>query len=343
VRDSSVRVIDQSRIGPALTGDAYDLGGGPPITAMLIQSTNPLEVAPEQRKVRQGFVREDLFVCVHEQVMTETAKLADIVLPATMFLEHDDVYQASGHSSIQLGPKLIEPPGECRSNHDVIAGLASRVGARHEGFDMTPRQLIDWTLRNSGHGTLAELETGRWRDVQPSFEESHYLNGFGWPDGKFRFKPQWTSVPVRNDGPKGRHAEIPVLPDHWRVIEITDDAHPFRLVTAPARAYLNSSFNETDTSREKHGRPRAMMHPDDLARLGLAAGDAIRMGNVRGEIGLWASAFEGVQRGVVIVEGIAPNGHFANGEGINTLTGSEQAAPYGGAPFHDNKVWIRRA
>ncbi len=341
--DKSIRAIDQSRIGPALTGDPYDLKGGPPVTAMLIQSTNPLEVAPEQRKVRQGFMRDDLFVAVHEQMMTETAKLADIVLPATMFLEHDDVYQASGHGHVQLGPKLIDPPGECWSNHDVVTALAKRVGADHEGFDMTPRQLIDWTLRNSGHGTLEDLERGRWRDVQPSFEESHYLNGFGWPDGKFRFKPQWTSVPVKNDGPKGRHAELPSLPDYWNVTENADAAHPFRLVTAPARAYLNSSFNETDTSREKHGRPRALMHPEDLAKLGLSDGESIAMGNTRGEIGLWVEGFDGVQLGVVIVEGIAPNGQFRNGEGINTLTGADQAAPYGGAPFHDNKVWVRPA
>ncbi|MEZ5923401.1 MAG: molybdopterin oxidoreductase family protein [Hyphomicrobiaceae bacterium] len=342
-RDTSIRAIDQSRIGPALVGDAYDLRGGPPVTAMLIQNTNPLEVAPEQRKVRQGFMRDDLFVCVHEQVMTETAKLADIVLPATMFLEHDDLYQASGHSHVQLGPKLIEPPGECRSNHDVIVEIAKRVGAEHPGFAMSPRELIDHTLQASGHGTLTELEAGRWKDVQPSFEESHYLAGFGWPDGKFRFKPQWTSIPVRNDGPKGRYAELPALPDHWDVTENADEAHPFRLVTAPARAYLNSSFNETETSREKHGRPSAMMHPEDLAGLGIKDGDAIRMGNTRGEIGLWAKAFAGVQPGVAVIEGIAPNAHFVGGEGINTLTGADQAAPYGGAPFHDNKVWVRKA
>ena len=86
-----------------------------------------------------------------------------------------------------------------------------------------------------------------------------------------------------------------------------------------------------------------MMHPADMARLGLADGDAIRMGNPRGEIGLWARPFAGVQPGVVIVEGIAPNSQFANGEGINTLTGADQQAPHGGAAFHDNKVWIRKA
>ena len=103
VADPSVRVLDQSRIGPVLTGDPHDLKGGPPVTALFIQNTNPVQVAPEQRKVKAGFAREDLFVCVHEQFMTATAKMADVVLPATMFLEHDDVYQGGGHQHICWG------------------------------------------------------------------------------------------------------------------------------------------------------------------------------------------------------------------------------------------------
>jgi anaerobic selenocysteine-containing dehydrogenase len=86
-----------------LTGDAEALRHGPPVKAMLIQNTNPVSVAPEQELVKQGFAREDLFVCVHEQFMTETALMADVVLPATMFMEHDDLYQGGGHQHFQLG------------------------------------------------------------------------------------------------------------------------------------------------------------------------------------------------------------------------------------------------
>jgi anaerobic selenocysteine-containing dehydrogenase len=85
------------------------------------------------------------------------------------------------------------------------------------------------------------------------------------------------------------------------------------------------------------------VHPDDLARLGIADGARVRMGNERGEIVLAAEAFDGVRRGVVIVESIAPNEHFEGGEGINTLTSAFQAAPYGGAAFHDNHVWLEAA
>ena len=110
VVDPKVRALDQSRIGAVLTGDPFDIKDGPPVTALLIQNTNPVQVAPEQRKVKAGFAREDLFVCVHEQFMTATAEMADVVLPATMFLEHDDIYQGGGHQYILLGPKLVDPP-----------------------------------------------------------------------------------------------------------------------------------------------------------------------------------------------------------------------------------------
>jgi anaerobic selenocysteine-containing dehydrogenase len=343
VADPSVRMLDMSRIGPVLTGDPYDIKGGPPVTAMIIQNMNPVQVAPEQRKVKAGFARQDLFVAVHEHFMTATAQMADVVLPATMFLEHDDMYQAGGQQSILLGPKLVEAPGECWSNHDVICALAKRVGAEHRGFAMSPRQLIDWTLQNSGWGTLAELEQKKWIDCQPDFDTAHYVDGFGYPDKKFRFKPEWPRVPAGRSHDWGLGRDMPALPDHWDVIEKADAKHPFRLATSPARDYLNSSFNETPTSRKRAGPPRVKMHPDDLAALGLVDGARVRMGNERGEITLAAESFDGVQRGVVIVESIAPNDQFEGGWGINTLTSAVQAAPYGGAPFHDNHVWIRAA
>ena len=148
VCDKTVRALDQSRLGPILTGDADALKHGGPVKAMLIQSTNPMAVAPEQSKVRAGFMREDLFTVVHEQFMTETAALADIVLPATMFLEHDDLYLGGGHQYLELGPKLIDPPGECRSNHEVVCAIAQRVGAVHPGFVMSARELLEVTLKD---------------------------------------------------------------------------------------------------------------------------------------------------------------------------------------------------
>lgn len=340
VKDPSVRVLDMSRIGPVLTGDRRDLRDGPPVGALFVQNMNPVQVAPEQTKVKQGFARDDLFVCVHEQFMTATARMADVVLPATMFLEHDDIYQGGGHQHIMFGPRLVPVPGECRSNHDVICALAKRVGAEHHGFELSVREIIDETLLRSGWGTLAELEANRWIDCQPDFETAHYLNGFGYPDGKFRFKPDWSDIPVARRFDWGNSHEVPRLPDYWDVNEKADEKHPFRLATSPARNYLNSSFNETPTSRAREGRPTVKVHPADLALLGLSDGDLVRMGNERGEIKLWAEAYDGVQRGVVIVESIPPNDDFPDACGLNTLTSADPVAPYGGAAFHDNKVWI---
>jgi len=343
VLDSSVRMLDQSRIGAILEGDRDALAGGPPVTALLIQNTNPVSVAPEQERVKRGFAREDLFVCVHEQFMTETARSADIVLPATMFLEHDDIYRGGGHQYIIFGPKLIDSPGECRSNHEVICALAQRVGASHPAFGMSARAVIDWTLHKSGYGSLAELEAGRWIDCQPDFAASHYVNGFSWPDGKFRFKPDWTRVPYRNPILSGPVESMPALPGHWAVIEEADDAHPFRLVTAPARNFLNSTFNETPGALARERRPEVMIHPDDAAAAGIQDGEEVVLGNQRGQVRIHARHYDGVRRGVLVAESIWPNDAFPDGRGINTLTGADPAAPYGGAAFHDNKVWIKRA
>jgi anaerobic selenocysteine-containing dehydrogenase len=341
MRDPSIRMLDQSCIGAILTGDKEALCGGPPVTAMLIQNTNPVSVAPEQDAVKRGFAREDLFVCVHEQFMTDTAKFADIVLPATMFVEHDDFYTAGGSQYILLGPKIIEPPGECRSNHDVICALAKRLGAEHPGFAMTPRELIDATLKKSNRGTLAELEKNRWIDCQPDFATAHYLDGFAYPDGKFRFKPDWPAVPFRRTHRTVASRAFPVLPDHWDVIEEADAEHPFRLATSPARGFLNSSFTETPTSISRERRPEVMIHPEDAAAAGVADGDMVALGNRRGTVKLHVKLFDGVRRGVVIVESLWPNSAFIDGRGINTLTGADPIAPFGGAAFHDNKVWLR--
>jgi anaerobic selenocysteine-containing dehydrogenase len=342
IRDPSVRMLDQSRIGPILTGDSASLFDGPPVTAMLIQNTNPVVVAPEQELVKRGFARDDLFVCVHEQVMTETAKMADIVLPATMFVEHDDMYTAGGSQYLLLGPKLIEPRGECRNNHEVICALGKRLGAEHPGFHMTPRELIDATLRKSGWGTLAELEANRWIDCQPDFETAHYLKGFAYPDGKFRFKPDWHKVPFGRWHTDMSAIKMPELPDHWQVIEEADAAHPFRLATSPARGFLNSTFTETPTSLSVEQRPEVMIHPDDAAPLDIATGDMVTLGNRRGQVRLHARLFDGVRRGVLIAESIWPNSAFIDGRGINTLTGADSIAPFGGAAFHDNKIWLRK-
>ncbi|MFT3672409.1 molybdopterin oxidoreductase family protein [Aestuariivirga sp.] len=340
-----IRTLDQSRIGEVLCGNPHDLQGGPPVKALFIQNTNPVSVAPDQNRVKQGFAREDLFTVVHEQFLTETARYADIVLPATMFLEHDDIYQGGGHSHIMFGRKLVNPPGECRSNHDVLCDLAGRLGAEHEGFRMSPRELIDRTLKDSKRRGFDELDAENWFDVQPDFETSHFLNGFAHPDGKFHFRADWKRAAsvVSTMGALGPWQDMPVLPDHWAVTEPANAETPFRMTTSPARTFLNSSFNETPGSRKREGGPSLLIHPDDLSALGASAGDRLRVGNARGEVILEARANAGQQRGVVVAEGIWKNDDHETGCGINSLTGADQPAPAGGGAFHDTAVWVKRA
>ncbi len=340
---SGTRVMDQSRIGEVLLGNPLDLKNGPPVMALFIQNTNPVSVAPDQNKVKAGFAREDLFTVVHEQFMTETAAMADYVLPATMFLEHDDIYQGGGHQHIMFGRKLVEAPGECRSNHDVLCDLATRLGAQHRGFEMNPREIIDETLKASGRRNLEELDAENWFDVQPDFDTAHFIKGFGHPDGKFRFKPDWKRAGsvVSSMGALGPWSDMPEWPDHWAVTEAASTETPFRLTTSPARAFLNSSFNETPGSVKREGRPTVLVHPDDLASLNMTDGGAVVLGNARGQVNVYAKAHSGQQRGVLVAEGIWPNTAYADGCGINSLTGSDQPAPAGGGAFHDTAVWLR--
>ncbi len=335
VVDSSTRTLDQSRLGPILLGEADALNGGPPVTAMLVQNTNPAVVCPDLHKVHQGLAREDLFLCVHEQFMTETAAFADIVLPATMFLEHDDFYTASGHTSFQVAKKVVEAPGQCRENHYVICELARRLGATHPGFEMSAWEIMDETLRRSGMWDAQTNWERGGQDCALPFETAHFLDGFAWPDRKFRFKPDWAGLGARG-------AQMPALPDHFDVIDNATPERPYRLVAAPARTFLNSTFTETPGSLQREKRPTALIHPEDCAALGLSDGERVTMGNARGEITVHARSQDGQQRGVVVLEGIWPNRHFEGGIGVNALTSAEPGYPNGGATFHDTSVWLRK-
>ena len=336
VRDKNIRVLDQSRIGAVLCGDPQDLQGGPPVTALFIQNTNPMVVAPQSLRVREGFSRSDLFVCVHEQFMTETAAMADIVLPATTFLEHDDIYKAGGHTYLQVTRKVIEPLEQCRSNHWVLCELARRLGAEHPGFEMSEWELIEDALRRSGRPDATSIHSQHWLDCVLDFDTMHYLDGFANEDKRFHFKPDWSKV-GRN------HAPMTVLPDHMANIDEADDERPFRMVTAPARNYLNTTFTETPTSISGEKRPTVLVHPLDMADGNIESGDRVRIGNHQASVVVHANAFDGVQRGVVVVESIWPNHAFEEGVGINALISAEAGAPNGGAVYHDTAVWIRPA
>lgn len=334
-RDASIRELDMSRTASILTGDPDALFGGPPVHALMVQSGNPASVCPDSNRVREGLMRDDLFTVVHEHFMTETALYADILLPATMFLEHDDVYQAGGHSHIQMGLRAIDPPGEAWSNHDLVCALARRFGLTDPTFQMTALELADATLRASGYPSAAELAERRWADVQLPFRKAHFLDGFAHADGKFHFRADWRALGDK-DG------VLPSLPDWAPLTDLATDERPLRLVAAPARQFLNSTFTETPMARKREGRPQALIAPEDGAAFGVADGALIRLGNDRGEVVLHARHVPGQQRGTIVVESIWPGSAFGGVQhGINVLTSDDAALPAGGAVFHDTAVWMR--
>lgn len=334
--DTGVRELDQSRLGAVLTGDKRDLGDGPPVMAMIVQNTNPMMVCPNTTLVRRGLARDDLFLCVHEQFMTETAAMADIVLPATTFLEHDDIYRGSGHTFLQVTKKVVEPYAEAHTNHFVICELARRLGCAHPGFTMTEWEIIAETLKRSNWPGPDEIHDKHWQDCAPDFDTAHFKTGFGHADGRFHFKADWSKI--------GKdHARLPSLPDMAPVFDAATAERPFRLVTAPARSFLNSTFTETPGSRKREGRPTMLIHPADAGKLGLAEGDLAEIGNDRGAVLIHVKPFDGLLAGTVVVESIWPNAAFVGGNGINTLTSDEPGLPNGGAVFHDTAIWIRKA
>ncbi len=336
VADKTIRALDMCRIGAILARDEESLQGGPPVTAMLVQNVNPADVAPDTRAVRAGLAREDLFLCVHEQFMTQTARFADIVLPATMFVEHEDFYHGSGHVYLQVHRAIIQPYEECRSNNEVINALGQRLGSNYPGFHMSAVEHIDESLKVSGLPGFEEAADQRWIDFSKSFEDAHFLSGFAHADGKFHFSADWSEL-------SDVHDALPSLPDHAEIIDEVSSEKPFRMIAPPARRFLNTSFTEMPSSRAKEVGPEILMHPEACRRLGFGPGDRVRVGNDQGSVVVPIRPFDGLRGDVVVVEGVWPSEYFEEGLGINVLISADRPQPIGGGIFHDTAVWVKAA
>lgn len=331
---SDTRILDMCRIGAVLTGDTEALKNGPPVCAMIIQNTNPAVVAPDLGMVRKGLLREDLFLCVHEQFVTDTAKYADVILPATMSFEHDDMYSSYGHSFLQAGPQVLEVPGECRSNHQVLGDLAAKMGIRSKALELPSEELMDESLKAAGFDGYETLRRQRYIDLVDDEKRQPFADGFGWPDGRFRFKPDWRTL-----GPYGEN--MPVIADHWDVIDSTSQQYPFRLITPTAKGFLNTSFNNIEQWRKKAGgEPSLMMNPKDALDLKLEDGDILRVSSKTGSLKIVLRRCEEVPVGTVVAEGIWNGSDHIEGLGINVLISDEPCAPSGGAVFHDTAVSV---
>lgn len=315
------RIINMNQLGHALNRE-----NDPPVMGLYVYHSNPASIAPDQNAIIQGLGREDLFTVVHERFLTETARYADIVLPATSSLEHADLYRCYGSYHAQRCSAVIPPIGEAKSNWDTFCLLAAGMGWDEPFFNQSADNLIE---------QLLDYETP-WRDgaiterlrngepvllAPPSTPRGPWLT----PSGR---------IEIRND----REPEpLPrLLPTHAE-----GDGFPLRLQPAVTPFALNSSFYEQDQLRDKQQRMLLLMHPDDAALRGLQDGDSVQVCNQCGQVAFTLQLTERVPPGTVVTEGVWWQ-EFLNGErGVNALTSQRLTDRGAGSTLYDVAVEVK--
>jgi anaerobic selenocysteine-containing dehydrogenase len=298
------RMVNHLRLGEELLNMK-----DPPIRALYVSANNPAVTCPEVHKVRKGLAREDLFTVVHDPFMTDTAKYADIILPAASYLETDDLYRAYGAYWMQWGQQAAKPLGEARSNFDVAQALAKRLGLPDRIFTLTP-QAAAKELFKGASGPASKADPQKLFAGEP-IHIAHDWQGqpFATPSGKLEFYSE-------------RLAEqgIAPMPD-WNEdpIEAADAKKwPLRLLTAPGYFQAHTAFSGVGFLRNREGKPFCILHPKDAERRGLKDGVEVRLFNDRGETGLVLRVSDEVQPGVVLVPGQRPTSETVAGT-INML------------------------
>ncbi len=309
---SQSRVLNMNRMGR----DLLELDD-PPIKMLFVYNHNPLATLPAQATVRQGLEREDLFTVVFDQVMTDTAHYADIVLPATTFLEHEDLRLSYGSLSLQRSRPVVSPVGESRSNVEVFSDLLERTGhLKAEDRPLTDeKQLVSWI-------------TGE--DLQP---------------GEMRFPPggerpiQFVDVhPATTDGradlfPNSMDRESNV--GLYQYIESErDEAHPLTLISPATEHTVSSTFGQF------LNKAVLEIHPVDADTRGITSGATVRVFNTRGEVLCSSRINSDLKPGTVLI----PKGIWArsteNGNTSNTLVPDSLTDIGAGACFNDARVQV---
>jgi anaerobic selenocysteine-containing dehydrogenase len=315
------RLVNMNELGRALATLS-----DPPIRAMYVWCSNPAAVAPDQNAVLAGLAREDLFLAVHERFLTDTARFADVVLPATTSLEHADLYRSYGHYLVQRTRPAVPPLGEAKPNWDVFRLLAQRMGFEDPVFALTTDEVIDLLLASPSpwrEGVdAARLAEGR--AVELSVPRSPR---WGTPSGKIEL------LNAAHREPLPRH-----LPSHADA-----GALPLRLVTAPALHTLNSTFQERPDLRARAGGMRLKLAPSEAAARGLADGSRVVAWSEHGEAEFVLTVTARVPPGVAVAEGVFWLAHVPGRRNVNALTSQRLTDDGGGSTFYDNRVDVRPA
>ena len=317
--EQASRQINMAHLGHALT--ALE----PAVRMLVVYNANPLVVAPDAGLVRQGLAREDLFTLVHEQVLTPTCRYADLLLPATTFLENRDLYTSYGHFHLGVVDRVIEPIGEARSNFDLFQALAKKMGYTDPPFCQSVDERITNYLLTMEGLPADYAETIRQGGWIASTRQGPSDRG----EGPFPF------------GVAGQAGVPPtaVLTEADEFSEYDLVArYPFKLITPPHLDLLNSTFGE----RYPDECGEVLIHPLDAKELGVSDGSEVVLINQRGKVRRIARVSTDTRQGLVVAEGLFwPGGAVA--AGINELTSQKTTDIGQGPTFHESRVRIEVA
>jgi anaerobic selenocysteine-containing dehydrogenase len=328
--DRTPRTINMSTIGRAL------LDRRSPVNALVVYNSNPVAVAPDSRRVAEGFGREDLFTVVLEHFQTDTADYADILLPATTQLEHLDVVKPYGHYYMMANSPAISPLGEARPNTEIF-----RLLARGMGFDEPCFRDSDAAIAQAALAEDWDFDAVRaagWKRFGPPKGTARFAQGgFDTPSGKVEFLCE-----------RARAHGLDPLPDYIPPNEDTRSAaaqrHPLAMISPPARHFLNSSFVNVQSLRAVEGEPWLDIHPQDAEARGVSAGDYLRVFNDRGSVELRARVTERARPGVVVCLSVWWKKLTRDGKNANELTNGEVITDIGRGPtFYDCLVEVEVA
>lgn len=314
--------VNQNQLGQTLTQLAAD--GSPRVSTLFVFNSNPAAVAPDSRSVLQGLAREDLFTVVLELFPTDTADYADILLPATMFTEHADLYAAYGHYYLQWAEPIVMAPPECRPNSWVFHQLAHRLGIVDPVFQMTTEQLAEEMLQSSSpflEGiTFSQLRQQRSIRLNLPADYRPYSQGSHYPDKKIRFAPPPQQIEFR---------------------EKVDGDFPLRLISPPGAFVVNTSMGNIESLlKAAGGEPSILIHPQDADQCGAGHHSRVRVVSRYGEILRLAIVTTDTRPGVVIAVGqwwpkLAPDR-----KSLNELTCQSLTDLGGGSLFGNSAVRV---
>jgi anaerobic selenocysteine-containing dehydrogenase len=315
LRPGPVRTINMSQLGRALTDPALD----PPIKAFVCWNSNPAAIAPDQERVLEGLRRDDLFVVVLEQFMTDTAALADVVLPATTQLEHLDVLFSWGHHYLTWNEPAIESCGEAKPNTETFRLLASKLGLTDPAFNESDGKLVDELLAGFAEG---DLRTVGWHKIDlGQGPVPHAEGGFGTETGRVSL-----------------HA------DYLPPAEVADAAlaerFPLAMITPKTHLFLNSTFANQRRQHAAQPAPEVVLNPGDAAARGVGDGTQVRVFNERGSFSCAARVSDDARPGVLVAPMGWWNADYPDGRSGQATT-SQALTELGNAPtFNDNRVEV---